>query len=323
MVKLILLGGGKIGSAITAMLGSTGDYQLTVADRDAKSLERLPTKHTRTMVLDVADPEALRKAMKGHDVVISAMPYHLTPVIAGAAKDWAADKAGDAKDWLLDKAANAGKALHNAADRDGDGKLGFSDIVAGMGQAKDWASDKASAAGKAIGNAAGAAKDWIGDKASAAGKALHNAVDSLLIVSEPFSAPNFEARPVFEEELVVVTSRTVGGLSKPATVGSATLIAFSHGCSYRKRVEEWLATAGVVPDRVLEFASYQAIIACVAAGTGFAVVPRSVLADLRSAKGIRQHELPRRFALSRTHLMWNGEVSPALNGLISILSHKC
>lgn len=154
-------------------------------------------------------------------------------------------------------------------------------------------------------------------------KRLTNFEIEAAFVSEPFSAPNFEARPVFEEELVVVTSRTVGGLSKPATVGSATLIAFSHGCSYRKRVEEWLATAGVVPDRVLEFASYQAIIACVAAGTGFAVVPRSVLADLRSAKGIRQHELPRRFALSRTHLMWNGEVSPALNGLISILSHKC
>ncbi len=87
MVKLILLGGGKIGSAITAMLGSTGDYQLTVADRDAKSLERLPTKNTRTMVLDVADPAALRGAIKGHDVVVSAMPYHLTPVIAGAAKE--------------------------------------------------------------------------------------------------------------------------------------------------------------------------------------------------------------------------------------------
>ena len=37
MVKLILLGGGKIGSAITAMLASTGDYQLTVADRDGES----------------------------------------------------------------------------------------------------------------------------------------------------------------------------------------------------------------------------------------------------------------------------------------------
>jgi saccharopine dehydrogenase-like NADP-dependent oxidoreductase len=85
--KLILLGGGKIGSAITAMLGGTGDYQLTVADRDAESLKRLPTKNTRTMVLDVADPAALRAAIKGHDIVVSAMPYHLTPVIAGAAKD--------------------------------------------------------------------------------------------------------------------------------------------------------------------------------------------------------------------------------------------
>ena len=87
MVKLILLGGGKIGSAIAAMLGGTGDYQITVADKDAESLKRLPTKNVRTMVLDVADPAALRAAMKGHEIVVSAMPYHLTPVIAGAAKD--------------------------------------------------------------------------------------------------------------------------------------------------------------------------------------------------------------------------------------------
>ena len=87
MVKLILLGGGKIGSAITAMLGDTGDYMLTVADRDAEGLKRLPTKNVKTMVLDVADPAAVRAAIKGHDMVVSAMPYHLTPVIAAAAKD--------------------------------------------------------------------------------------------------------------------------------------------------------------------------------------------------------------------------------------------
>ena len=87
MTKLILLGGGKIGSAIAAMLGGTGDYQLTVVDRDAESLKRLPEKNVRTMVVDVADPAALRAAMKGHEIVVSAMPYHLTPVIASAAKD--------------------------------------------------------------------------------------------------------------------------------------------------------------------------------------------------------------------------------------------
>ena len=56
MTKLILLGGGKIGSAIAAMLGGTGDYQLTVVDRDAESLKRIPEKNVRTMVVDVADP---------------------------------------------------------------------------------------------------------------------------------------------------------------------------------------------------------------------------------------------------------------------------
>jgi DNA-binding transcriptional LysR family regulator len=149
-------------------------------------------------------------------------------------------------------------------------------------------------------------------------KRLTNFEIEAAFVSEPFCAPHLEARPVFEEELVLVTSRMAGEMSRPADLRSSTLIAFAQGCSYRKRVEEWLATADVVPDRVLEFASYHAMIACVAAGTGFAVVPRSVLSDLRSAKGIHQHDLPKRFALSRTHLVWSGEVSPALNGLISL-----
>jgi DNA-binding transcriptional LysR family regulator len=149
-------------------------------------------------------------------------------------------------------------------------------------------------------------------------KRLVNFEIEAAFVSEPFCAPHLQTRPVFEEQLVLVTSRMVGELSRPADLRSSTLIAFADGCSYRKRVGEWLATEDIVPDRVLEFASYQAIIACVAAGTGFAVVPKSVLSDLRSSKGIRQHHLPKKYALSRTHLTWNGEASPALNGLISL-----
>jgi DNA-binding transcriptional LysR family regulator len=92
-----------------------------------------------------------------------------------------------------------------------------------------------------------------------------------------------------------------------------------QGCSYRKRIEEWLDSANVIPERVLEFASYQAIIACVAAGTGFAVVPRSTLEALRAAEGVRQHVLPKRFSHNRTYLVWNGEPSPALRGLLAVL----
>jgi saccharopine dehydrogenase-like NADP-dependent oxidoreductase len=83
----MLLGSGKIGHAIATMLGSTGDYELTAADRDVESLERLPQKNLRTQVLDVTEPSALRAAMQGQEVVVSAMPYHVTPLIAAAAKE--------------------------------------------------------------------------------------------------------------------------------------------------------------------------------------------------------------------------------------------
>ena len=63
-------------------------------------------------------------------------------------------------------------------------------------------------------------------------------------------------------------------MTRPGDLAGMTLVAFATGCSYRKRLEDWLGKCGVMPARSLEFASYQAMIACVAAGTGFAVVPR-------------------------------------------------
>lgn len=139
-------------------------------------------------------------------------------------------------------------------------------------------------------------------------------------VSEPFTAPNLSARPVFEEQLVLVTSRATRKVSGPADLGRSTLIAFAQGCSYRKRIEEWLGSANVMPERILEFASYQAMIACVAAGTGFAVVPKSILEALRATRSIRQHALPKRFSQNRTYIVWNGDPSPSLHGLMSLLA---
>jgi DNA-binding transcriptional LysR family regulator len=138
-------------------------------------------------------------------------------------------------------------------------------------------------------------------------------------VSEPFTAPDLQARRVFEERLVLVTSKAIGKVSGPADLGRSTLIAFAQGCSYRTRTGEWLSSANVMPERILEFASYQAMIACVAAGTGFAVVPESVLETLRATKSVRQHALPKRFSLNRTHIVWHGDPSPSLRCMLSLL----
>jgi DNA-binding transcriptional LysR family regulator len=139
-------------------------------------------------------------------------------------------------------------------------------------------------------------------------------------VSEPFNAPALEAMKVFEEELVLITAREVTAVRRAADLAGLTLIAFTSGCSYRKRVEDWLGASAVMPARTLEFASYQAMIACVAAGTGFAIVPRSLLASLRATNDVRQHELPARVRRNHTHLVWHGAPSTALAQLQELLA---
>jgi len=138
-------------------------------------------------------------------------------------------------------------------------------------------------------------------------------------VSEPFTAPQLNALPVFEEELVLITARGHAPVTRAADLGRSTLLAFAQGCSYRKRLEDWFGAANVLPERVLEFASYPAIIACVAAGTGCAIAPRSVLDSLRAAGDVAIHDLPARVRDNRTHLIWNGAASPALERLIELL----
>ena len=84
---MLLLGGGKIGRMIAQMLSSTGDYALCVADRDRAALARLSVAvpGLDTTEVDVADPTALREAVRGFDIVVSALSYYHNPDVARAA----------------------------------------------------------------------------------------------------------------------------------------------------------------------------------------------------------------------------------------------
>ena len=131
-------------------------------------------------------------------------------------------------------------------------------------------------------------------------------------VSEPFTPGSLSSMKVFEEELVLITARDVPAVRRAVDLMGMSMVAFAAGCSYRKRLEDWLGGSALMPARTLELASYQAMIACVAAGTGFAVVPRSLLVSLKAANEVQQHTLPVRVRRNHTHLVWNGTPSTAL-----------
>jgi len=138
-------------------------------------------------------------------------------------------------------------------------------------------------------------------------------------VSEPFEPARLSSRPAFEEELVLITAKGAAAPRRAADLSRQTLVAFPHGCSYRRRLVEWLAEAGAGPGRVLELGSYHAIVACVAAGTGVAIVPSQVLDHAVLGTAVQRHPLPARLRRNRTHLVWTGEASAPLRALMDLL----
>ena len=87
MKAILVVGAGKIGTSIADMLDSTGDYRVTLADRDAAQFARMDHRPSvRTLAIDIADEAALASVMRGQFAVLSAAPYHLTTAIAAAAK---------------------------------------------------------------------------------------------------------------------------------------------------------------------------------------------------------------------------------------------
>ncbi|ALK93007.1 LysR family transcriptional regulator [Limnohabitans sp. 103DPR2] len=132
---------------------------------------------------------------------------------------------------------------------------------------------------------------------------LRYEVDAALI-SDPFQPQGLDSHPVFSEELVLIAPTTVANALSPDYLRNCTVIAFSTGCSYRRILEEWLISVDVTPNRVLEFASYHAIVACVAAGTGIGIMPKSILKAVFAEPQLQIIPLPSKYANVRTHLVW-------------------
>jgi DNA-binding transcriptional LysR family regulator len=142
-------------------------------------------------------------------------------------------------------------------------------------------------------------------------------------VAEPFSASGIDRALAFTEELVLIAPKSWGRIASPRDIGVRTIITFATGCAYRRRLEDWLARDKVVPQWVMEFGSYHAILACVAAGAGCALAPQSVLRPILKDGEVAVHPLPRDVAVARTFLIWRSDhQSRALDALREQLARK-
>ncbi len=85
MYQVLVVGGGKIGSAIAEMLTASGAYKVSVADRSKDFMTHIQNPAIRKIEADVANEKQLLQAMHGTQAVLSALPYALNPLVARAA----------------------------------------------------------------------------------------------------------------------------------------------------------------------------------------------------------------------------------------------
>jgi DNA-binding transcriptional LysR family regulator len=139
-------------------------------------------------------------------------------------------------------------------------------------------------------------------------------------IAEPPAVRNLDHVPVFSERLTIISDIGHAPIKRPRDVEGATIIAFPEGCAYRRVLQRWLGSDSLAPFRVLEMASYHAIVACVTAGTGIALIPESVLDTMPHAKVLR-HPIAKAQGDITTPLVWRrGEISSSVLALRTLVA---
>jgi saccharopine dehydrogenase-like NADP-dependent oxidoreductase len=73
-VKIVVLGGGRVGSAIVRDLAAEDDFDVLAVDLDPVALERMTESGADGVVADLSDPGTVSKAVRDADLVVGAVP---------------------------------------------------------------------------------------------------------------------------------------------------------------------------------------------------------------------------------------------------------
>lgn len=111
-------------------------------------------------------------------------------------------------------------------------------------------------------------------------------------VCGPVKSPELTVEAIFQEELVLFSSPHVTTWEAALNTADLRIIVLKAGCSYRERLERFLATRGLVAPRLLEFGTLEAIVSSVIAGMGVTLLPEAMIGKVAFGREIGVHRLP-------------------------------
>lgn len=122
-----------------------------------------------------------------------------------------------------------------------------------------------------------------------------------IFVAGKVNHPRLHLFKAFDEQLVLVAGRHMDEMPEPQELQTATFLAFRQGCSYRQRIELLMANYGVYATRIFEFGTLDAMLGCVAAGMGYAILPRETVEAHRHRFDVHSHPLPKEIGQVATY----------------------
>ncbi|MFL0475346.1 LysR family transcriptional regulator [Priestia sp. 179-F W1.4 NHS] len=128
-------------------------------------------------------------------------------------------------------------------------------------------------------------------------------------VSGPLSHPDLITKKVFSEELVLVGNSLLSQSLKSRKVDDLTLLVLHKGCFYREKLKHWLHEEGVIPSKVMEFGSLDALMGCIAAGLGVTLLPLSIVQRYSYLENVTHYPIPEKFSLVDTLFIYRTDVT--------------
>ena len=127
----------------------------------------------------------------------------------------------------------------------------------------------------------------IGSEPDLADALLRGRIDAAL-TARAVVRPGLRYEPAFAEEMVLVSATTATRRQVLAD-HPVRLLAFHDGCPYRAVAEHWLKARGIAIESVASFGTFGAILGCVAAGMGVAILPKRITTEHVARKELRAH----------------------------------
>ena len=120
---------------------------------------------------------------------------------------------------------------------------------------------------------------------------------------------------------MLVTAAGHTRVTKATQVSGSDVYAFRANCSYRRHLVSWFHADRATPGRIHEMESYHGMLACVIAGAGIALMPRSMLESMPGHHQVEAWPLAENWRWLTTWLVWRrGAMTRQLEAFIALLN---